>query len=62
MVYLLAVMTQRPDLIRVALPVVGVLDMLRYHLFTSGAGWEYDYGTSETSNEMFKYLKSYSIP
>ena len=55
-----AVMTQRPDLIRVALPAVGVLDMLRYHLFTSGAGWEYDYGTSETSNEMFKYLKSYS--
>ena len=55
-----AVMTQRPDLIRVALPAVGVLDMLRYHLFTSGAGWEYDYGTSETSYEMFKYLKSYS--
>ena len=55
-----AVMTQRPDLIRVALPAVGVLDMLRYHQFTSGAGWEYDYGTSETSNEMFKYLKSYS--
>ena len=41
-----AVMTQRPDLAKVALPAVGVLDMLRYHTFTSGAGWAYDYGTS----------------
>ncbi len=55
-----ATMTQRPDLIKVALPAVGVLDMLRYHTFTSGAGWHYDYGTSEDSEEMFKYLKGYS--
>ena len=55
-----AVMTQRPDLMKVALPGVGVLDMLRYHKFTSGAGWAYDYGTSEQSVEMFEYLKSYS--
>ncbi len=55
-----AVMTQRPDLMKVALPAVGVLDMLRYHKFTSGAGWAYDYGTSEESVEMFNYLKGYS--
>lgn len=55
-----AVMTQRPDLIKVALPAVGVLDMLRYHTFTAGAGWAYDYGTSEQSKEMFDYLKAYS--
>ncbi|MBU2871707.1 prolyl oligopeptidase family serine peptidase [Colwellia sp. E2M01] len=55
-----AVMTQRPDLMKVALPAVGVLDMLRYHTFTSGAGWAYDYGTSEQSREMFNYLKGYS--
>lgn len=55
-----AVMTQRPDLIKVALPAVGVLDMLRYHTFTAGAGWGYDYGTSEQSKEMFDYLKGYS--
>jgi len=55
-----AVMTQRPDLIKVALPAVGVLDMLRYHTFTSGAGWAYDYGTSEQSKEMFEYIKGYS--
>lgn len=55
-----AVMTQRPDLMKVALPAVGVLDMLRYHTFTSGAGWAYDYGTSEQSEEMFKYLLGYS--
>ncbi|TQV75178.1 S9 family peptidase [Aliikangiella marina] len=55
-----AVMTQRPDLIKVALPAVGVLDMLRYHTFTAGAGWAYDYGTSEQSQEMFEYLKAYS--
>jgi len=55
-----AVMTQRPDLMRVALPAVGVLDMLRYHTFTAGAGWAYDYGTSEQSKEMFEYLKTYS--
>jgi prolyl oligopeptidase len=55
-----AVMTQRPDLVKVALPAVGVLDMLRYHTFTAGAGWAYDYGTSEQSKEMFDYLLSYS--
>ena len=53
-------MTQRPDLFKVALPGVGVLDMLRYHTFTSGAGWAYDYGTAEDSKEMFEYLKNYS--
>ena len=55
-----ATMTQRPELMKVALPAVGVLDMLRYHEFTSGAGWAYDYGTSEDSKAMFDYLKSYS--
>ncbi len=55
-----AVMTQRPDLFKVALPAVGVLDMLRYHKFTAGAGWAYDYGTSEESPEMFNYLMKYS--
>jgi len=55
-----AVMTQRPDLMQVALPAVGVLDMLRYHTFTAGAGWAYDYGTAEDSKEMFEYLKAYS--
>jgi prolyl oligopeptidase len=55
-----AVMTQRPDLIKVALPAVGVLDMLRYHTFTAGAGWAYDYGTADQSTEMFKYIKGYS--
>ena len=55
-----AVMTQRPDLMKVALPAVGVMDMLRYHTFTAGAGWAYDYGTSEDSKEMFEYLKGYS--
>ncbi len=55
-----ATMTQRPELMKVALPAVGVLDMLRYHKFTAGAGWAYDYGTSEDSKEMFEYLKEYS--
>lgn len=55
-----ACMTQRPDLFKVAIPAVGVLDMLRYHTFTAGAGWAYDYGTSEQSEEMFKYLLGYS--
>lgn len=55
-----ATMTQRPDLMKVALPAVGVLDMLRYHTFTAGAGWAYDYGTSEDNPEMFEYLKGYS--
>lgn len=55
-----AVMTQRPELFAVALPAVGVLDMLRYHTFTAGAGWAYDYGTSDQSKEMFEYLLAYS--
>ncbi len=55
-----ATMTQRPDLMKVALPAVGVLDMLRYHTFTAGAGWAYDYGTAEDSKEMFEYLRKYS--
>ena len=55
-----AVMTQRPELFAVALPAVGVLDMLRYHTFTAGAGWAYDYGTAEDSPEMFEYLLNYS--
>ena len=45
---------------KVALPAVGVMDMLRYHTFTAGAGWAYDYGTSEQSKEMFEYIKGYS--
>jgi prolyl oligopeptidase len=55
-----ATMTQRPDLMKVALPAVGVMDMLRYHTFTAGAGWAYDYGTAEDNQEMFEYLKDYS--
>ncbi len=55
-----ACMLQRPDLFKVALPAVGVLDMLRYHTFTAGAGWGYDYGTAEQSKEMFEYLLGYS--
>ncbi|MBQ0769795.1 MAG: S9 family peptidase [Bizionia sp.] len=55
-----ATMTQRPDLMAVALPGVGVLDMLRYHTFTAGAGWAYDYGTAEDNKEMFEYLLAYS--
>ncbi|MCD8438629.1 prolyl oligopeptidase family serine peptidase [Tenacibaculum finnmarkense] len=55
-----ATMTQRPDLMKVALPAVGVLDMLRYHTFTAGAGWAYDYGTAADNKEMFDYLNGYS--
>jgi prolyl oligopeptidase len=55
-----ATMTQRPDLMKVALPAVGVMDMLRYHKFTAGAGWAYDYGTADDSKEMFEYLQKYS--
>ena len=56
-----ACMTQRPELFKVALPAVGVLDMLRYHTFTAGAGWSYDYGTADQSEEMFAYLKGLSL-
>lgn len=55
-----ACMAQRPDLYRVCFPAVGVMDMLRYHKFTAGAGWAYDYGTADDSKEMFNYLYKYS--
>jgi prolyl oligopeptidase len=55
-----ACMTQRPELFRVALPAVGVMDMLRYHKFTAGAGWAYDYGTADDNAAMFNYLLKYS--
>jgi len=55
-----ASMTQRPELFKVAFPAVGVLDMLRYHKFTAGAGWAFDYGTADDSAEMFNYLYKYS--
>lgn len=55
-----ATMTIDPKVAKVALPEVGVLDMLRYHTFTAGAGWSYDYGTVADSKEMFDYLKAYS--
>lgn len=55
-----AVVNQRPDLFKVGIPQVGVMDMLRYHTFTAGAGWAYDYGTAQDNAEMFEYLKGYS--
>lgn len=55
-----AVTNMRPELFEVALPAVGVMDMLRYHKFTIGRYWASDYGTSEQSKEMFEYLYSYS--
>lgn len=55
-----ACMTQRPDLYKVCFPAVGVMDMLRYHKFTAGAGWSYDYGTADDNKEMFEYLHKYS--
>jgi prolyl oligopeptidase len=54
-----ATMTQRPELMKVALPAVGVMDMLRT-TYTAGAGWAYDYGTAQDSKEMFEYIKGYS--
>jgi prolyl oligopeptidase len=53
-------MTQRPELFKVTLPAVGVLDMLRYHKFTAGAGWIVDYGCADSSKAMFDYLHNYS--
>ncbi len=55
-----AVLTQRPDLMKVAFPAVGVLDMLRYNKFTAGAGWATDYGTAEDDVDIYQYLKGYS--
>jgi prolyl oligopeptidase len=55
-----AVMTQRPDLMKVALPAVGVMDMLRFHKFTAGAGWITDYGCADSTKEMFEYIFKYS--
>ncbi|WP_316754632.1 prolyl oligopeptidase family serine peptidase [Pedobacter aquatilis] len=54
-----ACMTQRPELFKVALPAVGVLDMLRYHKFTVGWGWVVEYGTSDQKDD-FDYLIKYS--
>ncbi len=54
-----AVMTQRPDIAKVALPTVGVLDMLRFHKFTIGRAWSVDYGNSENKDE-FNCLIKYS--
>ena len=55
-----ACITQKPDMCKVAFPAVGVMDMLRYHKFTAGAGWAYDFGTSADSKEMFEYIYHYS--
>lgn len=55
-----ATVNQRPDLFKVAFPRVGVMDMMRYHLFTIGWNWASDYGTSADSPEMARYLLGYS--
>lgn len=55
-----ACMVQQPELFKVAIPIVGVLDMLRYHNFTIGWAWATDYGRSDDSEEMFNYLMGYS--
>lgn len=55
-----ATANMRPDLFKVAIPQVGVMDMMRYHLFTIGWNWAPDYGTSADSPQMAKYLLGYS--
>ena len=55
-----AAVNMRPDLFKVAIPRVGVMDMMRYHLFTIGWNWASDYGTSADSKEMAEYLLGYS--
>ncbi len=55
-----ATVNMRPDLFKVAIPQVGVMDMMRYHLFTIGWNWAPDYGTSADSPEMARYLLGYS--
>ena len=55
-----ATVNKRPDLFKVAIPRVGVMDMMRYHLFTIGWNWAADYGTADDSKEMAEYLLAYS--
>ena len=55
-----AVINQRPNLCAVALPAVGVMDMLRYHKFTIGWAWATEFGDPEETNELFQYIYSYS--
>ena len=55
-----AVITQHPELFKVAIPSVGVMDMLRYHKFTIGYSWASDYGTCEENQQMFMTLLRYS--
>jgi prolyl oligopeptidase len=55
-----ACMTQRPELFQVAMPAVGVLDMLRFHKWTVGKGWIPEYGCADAGEAEFKYLYAYS--